>query len=98
MITARHQTRAFHVNQLARLALFSFLVTFIISRTFVLLIMAHRIPNFYFFLQGTHVHHLNYGIFLPAWRLDEKAILPRTSRLRWPSRESSYLKVIARSE
>jgi hypothetical protein len=21
-------------------------------------------PNFYFFLHGTHVHHLNYGIFL----------------------------------
>ena len=21
-------------------------------------------PNFYFFLKGTHVHHLNYGIFL----------------------------------
>ncbi len=26
--------------------------------------MSHQIPNFYFFLQGTHVHHLNYGIFL----------------------------------
>jgi hypothetical protein len=66
MTTEPHHTRAFHVNQLARLALFSFLLTFIISRTFVLLIMAHRIPNFYFFLQGTHVHHLNYGIFLLA--------------------------------
>ena len=26
--------------------------------------MARRIPNMYFFLRGTHVHHLNYGIFL----------------------------------
>jgi hypothetical protein len=26
--------------------------------------MSHSIPNLYFFLQGTHVHHLNYGIFL----------------------------------
>ena len=32
----------------------------------VLLIMAHRVPNLYFFLHGTHVHHLNYGIFLLA--------------------------------
>src|ERR1700685_613282 len=30
----------------------------------VLLIMSKRVPNFYFFLKGTHVHHLNYGIFL----------------------------------
>jgi hypothetical protein len=53
-------------DRLARLALFGFLVTFILSRTFVFLIMSRRIPNFYFFLQGTHVHHLNYGIFLLA--------------------------------
>jgi len=32
----------------------------------VLLIMAQRMPNLYFFLRGTHVHHLNYGIFLLA--------------------------------
>ncbi len=32
----------------------------------VFLIMARRIPNLYFFLRGTHVHHLNYGIFLLA--------------------------------
>ena len=32
----------------------------------VLLIMARRMPNLYFFLRGTHVHHLNYGIFLLA--------------------------------
>ncbi len=28
--------------------------------------MSHQMPNLYFFLQGTHVHHLNYGIFLLA--------------------------------
>ena len=28
--------------------------------------MARDIPNFYFFLKGTDVHHLNYGIFLLA--------------------------------
>jgi hypothetical protein len=49
---------------LARRTLFGFILTFIASRTVVLLIMSKRIPNFYFFLRGTHVHHLNYGIFL----------------------------------
>jgi len=51
-------------HRLARLALFSFLVTFILSRVFVVLIMSKAIPNLYFFMHGTHVHHLNYGIFL----------------------------------
>src|SRR6201994_2650248 len=51
---------------LARRALFGFLITFILARTVVLLIMSHRMPNLYFFLHGTHVHHLNYGIFLLA--------------------------------
>ena len=59
---------AVHVNthKLARLALFGFIVTFVAARAFVFLIMARQVPNFYFFLQGTHVHHLNYGIFLLA--------------------------------
>src|SRR6202046_3841198 len=51
---------------LARRALFGFIITFIAARTVVLLIMSHRMPNLYFFLRGTHVHHLNYGIFLLA--------------------------------
>jgi hypothetical protein len=51
---------------LARRTLFGFILTFIASRTMVLLIMSKRVPNFYFFLRGTHVHHLNYGIFLLA--------------------------------
>jgi hypothetical protein len=33
---------------------------------FVFLIMAGKMPNLYFFMHGTHVHHLNYGIFLMA--------------------------------
>jgi hypothetical protein len=52
--------------QLARRALFGFILTFIAARAVVLLIMSHRMPNLYFFLRGTHVHHLNYGIFLLA--------------------------------
>jgi hypothetical protein len=54
------------LTPLARRALFAFVVTFILARVLVLLIMSRRIPNFYFFLQGVHVHHLNYGIFLLA--------------------------------
>ncbi len=53
-------------HRLARYALFSFLVTFMLSRVFVFLIMCQAMPNMYFFLKGTHVHHLNYGIFLLA--------------------------------
>jgi hypothetical protein len=53
-------------HELARRALFAFLLTFILARTVVFLIMARRIPNLYLFLRDTHVHHLNYGIFLLA--------------------------------
>lgn len=52
--------------RLARRALLAFVLTFIASRCLVLLIMSQRIPNLYFFLRGTHIHHLNYGIFLLA--------------------------------
>ena len=53
-------------HELARRALLAFIVSFIAARITVLLIMARRIPNLYFFLSDTHVHHLNYGIFLLA--------------------------------
>ncbi|MEI6078290.1 MAG: hypothetical protein WCS94_22110, partial [Verrucomicrobiota bacterium] len=63
MASAHHLTRE-TAHKLARLALFSFLLTFILARVFVFLIMAKAMPNLYFFMGGTHVHHLNYGIFL----------------------------------
>src|SRR5258706_856733 len=53
-------------DRLARRALFSFVLTFILSRAVVFLIMSHRIPNLFLFLRGTHVHHLKYRIFLLA--------------------------------
>jgi hypothetical protein len=59
-------SRRVTAHELARRALFAFLLTFIAARTVVLLIMARRIPNLYLFLRDTHVHHLNYGIFLLA--------------------------------
>jgi hypothetical protein len=51
-------------RHLARLTLIAFLFTFIASRTLVILIMARRVPDLFLHLGGTHVHHLNYGIFL----------------------------------
>src|SRR5258708_31446328 len=53
-------------DRLARRALFSFILTFVLSRASGFLIMSRRIPNMFLFLNGTHVHHLNYGIFLLA--------------------------------
>lgn len=48
----------------ARHILVPFLFTFIVSRVLVFLIVSRRIPDLYLHLGGTHVHHLNYGIFL----------------------------------
>ena len=42
----------------------AFVLTFLISRVCVLLIMTRRLPDFFFHVGTTHVHHLNYGIFL----------------------------------
>ncbi len=51
-------------TNLARMVLFTFLLTFIASRIVVFLIMSRRMPDLFLFLRGTHIHHLNYGIFL----------------------------------
>jgi len=48
----------------AREVLVAFLFTFVTARVLVYLIMARRIPNMYAHAGTTHVHHLNYGIFL----------------------------------
>ena len=52
------------LRHLARLTFIAFLLTFVISRICVILIMTRRMPNLFFHAGGTHVHHLNYGIFL----------------------------------
>jgi hypothetical protein len=49
---------------LARLVLLSLLLTFLVARIVSILIMLHRMPDIYLHLRDTHVHHLNYGIFL----------------------------------
>src|SRR5438445_9911525 len=65
-MTTEHATHRATAHRLARRSLFSFVLTFLAARAAVFLIMSRKIPNLYFFLQGTHVHHLNYGIFLLA--------------------------------
>jgi hypothetical protein len=65
-VTLNPSSREETPDRLARKALFSFILTFIISRVVVFLIMSGAIPNLFLFLRGTHVHHLNYGIFLLA--------------------------------
>src|ERR1700686_2561032 len=52
------------LRHLARLTFVAFLLTFIASRTLVILIMSRKMPDLFLHLGGTHVHHLNYGIFL----------------------------------
>ncbi len=47
-----------------RLILYVFLVTFAVARVTVFLIMDRWLPDLFLHLGGTHVHHLNYGIFL----------------------------------
>ncbi|HEX4084645.1 MAG TPA: hypothetical protein VHY22_07040, partial [Chthoniobacteraceae bacterium] len=51
-------------KHLARIVFTTFLLTFIASRLLVILIMARKMPDLFLHMGGTHVHHLNYGIFL----------------------------------
>ena len=52
------------MQPVARRILLSFLFTFMAARVLVFLIVARRIPDLYLYVGGTHIHHLNYGIFL----------------------------------
>ena len=51
-------------RHVARVIFTTFILTFIASRVMVVLIMDKKVPDFYFHAGKTHVHHLNYGIFL----------------------------------
>jgi hypothetical protein len=52
------------LRRLARIVFTTFLLTFITSRVVVILIMARIMPDFFLHMGQTHVHHLNYGIFM----------------------------------
>ncbi|HEY2713331.1 MAG TPA: hypothetical protein VGI60_12515 [Chthoniobacterales bacterium] len=58
------EARTVPLRHLGRIAFTSFLLTFIGARMLVILIMMRRVPDLFLHLGGTHVHHLNYGIFL----------------------------------
>ena len=53
-------------RHLARLVLTAFLITFTLLRIIIFQIMDHRVPDMFVYIKGTHVHHLNFGIFLLA--------------------------------
>ena len=53
-----------HNKHLQRIVLTWFVVTFACARLLVLLIMSRDIPDLYVHFGGTHIHHLNYGIFI----------------------------------
>jgi hypothetical protein len=56
--------RSIPVRYLARRVFLSFLLTFVTARVLVILIMTRRIPDLFLHAHGTHIHHLNYGIFI----------------------------------
>lgn len=71
-------------RKLARLVFVTFLLAFIASRALVILIMAKRVPDMFLHLGGTHVHHLNYGIFLLSAVGAALLFIPMTDRgKRW---------------
>ncbi len=63
-IVSNQQPTPLPAHRRARIVLVAFVLTFLISRVLVLLIMTRRLPDLFFHVGSTHVHHLNYGIFL----------------------------------
>jgi hypothetical protein len=62
---AAAEEHAEETRRLGRLALATFIFTFVTSRILVIFIMDGKLPpELFFHVHGTHVHHLNYGIFL----------------------------------
>ncbi len=51
-------------HRLALWVLAAFVLTFIVARMLVYLMSSQAIPDLFLYVGGTHVHHLNYGIFL----------------------------------
>jgi hypothetical protein len=70
-------------RHLARIVFTTFLLTFIASRVLVILIMGRFIPDLFLHVGETHVHHLNYGIFLLSAVGGLLLFLQVTPRQRW---------------
>ncbi len=71
------------VRSLARVVFTVFLLTFIASRLLVILIMGRMIPDLFLHMGQTHVHHLNYGIFLLSTVTALLLFLQVSERERW---------------
>jgi hypothetical protein len=52
------------MTRLARRVFVSFIITFALARSIGVLMMVGRMHDFYLRVGQTHVHHLNYGIFI----------------------------------
>lgn len=76
------------VAEIARPALATFLATFLTARVFVYLVMSRRLPDVTVHAGRTHVHHLNFGIFLLAAVAGALLFRPDSPRLR---RVSAYV-------
>jgi hypothetical protein len=72
-----------HVRGLARVVFAVFLLTFIAARVLVILIMSHSMPDLFLHMGGTHVHHLNYGIFLLCTVAGVMLFFQLSDRERW---------------
>ncbi|MCG3200928.1 MAG: hypothetical protein NFCOHLIN_00790 [Gammaproteobacteria bacterium] len=75
----RHSRKA--RRRLTRWVLVAFILTFILARALVLLIMARVLPDLYLYIGGTHVHHLNMGIFALAAVAGILLFMPPRGRL-----------------
>jgi hypothetical protein len=53
-----------NTRPLARLVLLSLMLTFMAARLVSILMMLQWMPDIFLYVHDTHVHHLNYGIFL----------------------------------
>lgn len=73
-IIARHERATTFI------ILVSFLVTFVVARLVVYLIDSKIFPDLYLFIGETHVHHLNYGIFLLSISGYLALVLPHRTR------------------
>jgi len=71
------------LRPLARVVFTTFLLTFIASRLLVILIMGRMIPDLFLHMGQTHVHHLNYGIFLLCTVAGVLLFFEVTERERW---------------
>ncbi len=64
LVNEKTTTESHRVTHLARMVFATFVLTFVAARILVLLIMTRHMPDLFLHVGGTHVHHLNYGIFL----------------------------------